>query len=366
MSFFSKAAAAVAVYTAGRTIADKVSSIVSETQQAFNKNKFGDVAGSASAAGFKPITKFKLNDMPNDPSQFAKNSTNKLLQNPDKFTVFTFPTDIGKYFIKFSFKSYKRDIALVTVKEDPTLVVVLPIPTSLNDNFSVSYNDAKLGSITGALVEGAIRGAQQAAAGGGGVVKQVAGAAVGAIKEGYDQFIPMGYSAVRQKITNETLGANIDKATGIVPNPHLAAIFQDIGLREHSFTFRFSPKNQNESKILKELIRNIKIRMLPGTNNGDSQTGMIFTFPDIVDISFGPEDEIPYKFQTCVMTSFGANYAPNGTPAFFKDGSPTDIELSMSFKEVRVLTRESFMNQTKDSKTAVQTSASTYGPGNAQ
>jgi len=347
MAFFSKAAATVAGLAAGAAIADKINSITSQTQQAVNKLKFGDVSGAASAAGFKPVTKFKLNDLPNDPSSFASQSTRNLLQQPDKFKVFTYPSDIGKYFIKFSFQKYDRKIPLVKPKDEPTLVLVLPIPTNLVDNFSVSYNDAKLGAVLGAAVETGARvlsGEQKLASAE--TAKTITAAAGVGVR---DQI---------GRIGGEALLANIDKATGVVPNPHLAAIFQDIGLREHSFNFRFSPKNANESITIKNIIRNIKIRILPGTSGGDSQTGPLFTFPDTVDISFGPKEELPYIFQRCVCTSFGVNYAPNGTPSFFKDGSPTDIELSMSFKEIRVFTREDFQKQQDEKATAAQTSFS--------
>ena len=226
-------------------------------------------------------------------------------------------------------------------------MLVLPIPTNLVDNFSVSYNDAKLGAVLGAAVETGARvlsGEQKLASAE--TAKTITAAAGVGVR---DQI---------GRIGGEALLANIDKATGVVPNPHLAAIFQDIGLREHSFNFRFSPKNANESITIKNIIRNIKIRILPGTSGGDSQTGPLFTFPDTVDISFGPKEELPYIFQRCVCTSFGVNYAPNGTPSFFKDGSPTDIELSMSFKEIRVFTREDFQKQQDEKATAAQTSFS--------
>jgi len=347
MSILTKAAATVAGLAVGASIAEKVNGIISGSTQAFNTLKLGNIGGAGSS-GFKPVTKFKLNNFPNDPSKFVKESTQKLIQQPDKFTVFTYPEDIGKYFIKFSFQEYQRLIALEKSKKIPTIVVVLPIPTNLNDNFSVSYNDASLGPITGALMEGAKQGAS---ASGGGVMNQLSGALGGATKSLGSNIAETGYAFAKSKITNETLAANLDKATGIVPNPHLAAIFKDISLREHSFSFRFSPRNSSESKILKNIIKNIKIRMLPGTLS-DGSTGPLFTFPDTVDISFGPKDQVPYKFKTCVMTNFSVNYAPNGIPSFFKDGNPTDIELSMSFKETEVFTRNDFKEASEEDKGA--------------
>jgi hypothetical protein len=343
MAFFSKAAATVAGFAAGAALANKIGGIVSQTQQAFNKTQFGDVAGAASAAGYKPITKFKTNEFPNSPSALAAQLSQESLTNKDVFEVLTYPQDIGKYFIKFSFQSYVKEAALKIAKDEPTVVVIFPIPSNLNENFSVSYNDAKLGPITGALAEGAKRGAAEA---GGGAMSQLGGALKGAGSTGLKEVGSGAYAAGVARISNETIRANIDKATGIVPNPHLAAIFQDIGLREHSFTFRFSPKNKQEADLLKRIVKTIKRRMLPGTAlSAEASTGPLFSFPDVVDISFGPKGSEPYKIQRSVLTSMTVNYAPNGTPAFFKDGSPTDVEIGLNFKEVRVVTRKDYEDE---------------------
>lgn len=341
MAFFSKAAATVAGFAAGASLANKIGGIVSQTQQAFNKLQFGDVSGAASAAGFSPITKFKVNDFPNSPNALAALSSQESLFDRDVFEVLTYPVDIGKYFIKFSFISYSKDKALAVAKDEPTIVVIFPIPSNLNENFSVSYNDAKLGPVLGAAVA---TGA-----------KIISGEQDLMSKETGKTVIQAAGVGVREKVGSiggETLLANIDAATGAVPNPHLAAIFQDIGLREHSFTFRFSPKNKQEADLIKKIIKTIKRRMLPGTAlSGESDTGPLFSFPDVVDISFGPKSVEPYKIQRSVLTSMTVNYAPNGTPAFFKDGSPTDIEIGLNFKEIRVVTRNDYKDTPEDNAT---------------
>lgn len=338
MAFFSKAAATVAGFAAGAALADKIGGIVSQTQQAFNKTQFGDVAGAASAAGYKPITKFKTNDFPNSPSALAARLSNEALTAKEKFEVFTYPQDIGKYFIKFSFISYSKDKALAVAKDEPTTVVIFPIPTTLNENFSVTYNDAKLGSVLGAAVETGVKilnGQQDLMSKETG--KTIVQAAGVGVREGVG------------KMGGEALLANIDAATGVVPNPHLAAIFQDIGLRSHSFNFRFSPKNKQEAELLKKIVKTIKRRMLPGTAlSAEASTGPLFSFPDVVDISFGPEKDAPYFIQRSVLESMTVNYAPNGTPAFFRDGSPTDIEIGLNFKEIRVVTRNDYDDKKQD------------------
>jgi hypothetical protein len=101
--------------------------------------------------------------------------------------------------------------------------------------------------------------------------------------------------------------------------------------------------------LLKKIIKTIKRRMLPGTGlSAEASTGPLFSFPDVVNISFGPKDIEPYKIQKSVLESMTVNYAPNGTPAFFKDGSPTDIEIGLNFKEIRVVTRNDYEDERYD------------------
>lgn len=364
MAFFSKAAATVAGFAAGAALADKVGSIVSQTQQAFNKTQFGDVAGAASAAGYKPITKFKTNDFGDSPSALAAQASKDALTRQDVYEVFTYPQDIGKYFIKFSFVSYYKEAALKVTKDEPTMVVIFPIPSNLNENFSVTYNDAKLGPVMGTAFAGGAKVLEGQIKSGGSVeslgnqISEAFGSTGRVVGESV-------YAAARDTlITNETLKANVDKATGLVPNPHLAAIFQDLSLRTHSFTFRFSPKNKQESDLLKKIIKTMKRRMLPGTGlSSEASTGPLFSFPDVVNISFGPKDIEPYKIQKSVLESMTVNYAPNGTPAFFKDGSPTDIEIGLTFKEIRVVTRNDYGDNNDRYDTTLSPSLGNVIPG---
>lgn len=348
MAFFSKATATVAGFAAGAALANKVGSIVSQTQQAYNKTQFGDVAGAASAAGFMPVTKFKKNDFQGSPSALAAQSAQKALTSKNEtFEMLTYPEDIGKYFIKFSFYEYSRKEALDVSKDLATAVVIFPIPTNLNENFSLTYNNAKLGPVIGAGIETVTKMIQ------GGVssidmntLRDLGTTVSGALGVGARE-------AIKSVKGGETLLNNYNLFAGTTPNPHLAAIFEDIGLRNHSFTFRFSPKNSGESETLKKIIRKLKRRMLPGTDGASqSSTGPLFSFPDVVDISFGPKDIEPYLIKRSVLESMTVNYAPNGTPAFFKDGSPTDIEIGLNFKEVRVVTRLDYEDKPNNTTTS--------------
>jgi heme-binding NEAT domain protein len=49
---------------------------------------------------------------------------------------------------------------------------------------------------------------------------------------------------------------------------------------------------------------------------------------------------MPYSFKNCYLKSMSVNYAPQGTPSFFKGGKyTTEAEISLEFGEVEPVTR---------------------------
>ncbi len=290
----------------------------------------------ASKATLAYKTAFDSKSLPKPATSLGKNQsqTPQDTRNNNKFAGgLVYPATV-KYYTIFSFKAYKR----VTVSDVPisksSINIVLPIPSNLVESFGVDYQTPALGPVVSAATDSLINKAREVQSDGPGALafgmKDVqkalsttgsALAAVGTIKAA---------SAV-----SETAGNVAKKAMGVAPNPGLAVIFNNIGLREHTFSYKFAPNSNEELQTLKRVIKELKQRMLPGMSQGSE---MLFTFPDTCDIKFGPTENIPYKIKECVMTNMSVNYAPNG-PAFFKTGDPVMVELSMTFKEIRPYTR---------------------------
>ena len=77
--------------------------------------------------------------------------------------------------------------------------------------------------------------------------------------------------------------------------------------------------------------------MLPLKNN-TSEAHML-DYPSIVKISLEPNEDQLYKFKNCMLESVNVNYAPMGSPSFFRDSKyPTHIALDLSFQEVEIFT----------------------------
>lgn len=274
-------------------------------------------------------SKFKDNFVP--PTK-VKSLTPEQTKNTPKGN-YTFPSDIGDYFIQFTFVKYDRKIPIGNVVEIPTCIINLPIPQNLSEGFGMGYAEKQLG-ITGFLsdvISGVVKGDT-------GQLKDPAAFEAAGAKVRNEMFSTQGaYYAGRTLVgLSDSVGAAVDKATGVILNPFQSLIFQGVSLRSHQFSYRFSPNSAKESETLKAIIKELKIRMHP------QKDGLLYLFPDVCQISFGTPGD-PYFFKTCALESMSVNYAPSGQPAFFAGtNQPTEVEISMTFKEIEPLTREDF------------------------
>lgn len=303
------------------------------------KDGLGNISNAVQSAGkeysLKIQSVFERNDIARRTS--ASSAANKTSpeearqSNPPFVGALTYPAEM-KYFTMFAFRKYDRKNVLDSPKETPSVTIVLPMPNNLSETFSVDYQTPAMGPLAGAAIDTAIganrdRGnsaADKAAVNNlSGTVKDLSVAgAIGLLKT--------------QGAAGDVLSNAAQMASGVAPNPYLAVIFSNIGLREHSFSYKFAPNSRKEMENIKQIIRELKLRMLPGMSGSSD---MLFTFPDTCDISFGPTKNKPYKIKSCVMKSISVNYSPNGSPAFFKTGDPVMIEISMTFMEMSPFTR---------------------------
>jgi len=149
-------------------------------------------------------------------------------------------------------------------------------------------------------------------------------------------------------------------------NPYTSLIFTGIKkLRTHNFNFEFNPKNAKESKVLMNLILNLKYGMLPGLDQLDikkklkpiatvtnhhhdkfktleinnKMNSAFFTFPYNYRIQFfsnAQENEYLYRIGNSFLVSLKAKYSPR---FFEENGMPTTIGLQLQFKENFALDR---------------------------
>lgn len=308
---------------------------VSAIAGAFGKLGMSAVGSVSSALGqlgsLGTYTKFKDNFVP--PSKLKdRTPEDAVRRNRDRFNgQLSFPNNIGEYWISFVFEAYERKVPLSSAKSLPTQTINLPIPSNLQEQFAMQYADKQLG-IAGFLEQNIPTGINFSDA------KSVGEAVGKATSETFKQAGNIqGAFYLGRSVAglSDSVGSAVDKATGTILNPFQSLVFQGINLRTHSFTYKFSPNNETETKTLKEILYEFKRRMHPQKDN------LLYTFPDTVKIFFGKVNSEPYFFKKCFLESMSINYAPSGVPAFFtQTSSPVEVEFSLSFKEIEPMTRD--------------------------
>jgi hypothetical protein len=73
------------------------------------------------------------------------------------------------------------------------------------------------------------------------------------------------------------------------------------------------------------------------------ETGFLYIYPSEFDIVYykGARENLSiHRHSSCVLTEMNVNYTPNGIFTTFEDGTPTQINLSMTFRELMLMSKE--------------------------
>ena len=196
--------------------------------------------------------------------------------------------------------------------------------------------------------------------------------AVGAGKDFFEKLVKMEFSAdaaagllksfsdvgdLASTFGKKMLASTLDKggfvsASGNTPNNYMALVYGGPNeFRQHSFEFKFFPRNFDESNTVRGIINEFKKGTLPRMSNptgasvsGSTLTDPFFKSPRQHKIKFlmggsgadGFGNSNPYLFEigTSVITSMGVNYDPQTTVGFHSNGAPVQIDLSLTFQEI--------------------------------
>lgn len=255
---------------------------------------------------------------------------------------FTFPTDIGPHYMNIGISRSSRTslqnsafqfLNKNSVEETETNII-LPLPENIRDVTQTAFSEGPV--LGGANALQAIIGG--VSGGASGYLGNIAGRAMrqggglGAFAGALTGFA----GPLAQPAMNE-----LSARTGLTPNQMLTVLLQGPTYKTHSFTWKLYPKTPQESKIIKNIIQEIKSKSRPGT----SFYRQFFTFPRLFNLSFAvngkkffdendPNNYL-FSFKPAVLEGISVNYTPSGQPALYKGtGAPDGVEITMNFKEV--------------------------------
>lgn len=126
---------------------------------------------------------------------------------------------------------------------------------------------------------------------------------------------------------------------GFPINPRVEVLFATTPLRDFQFEFLMLPRNEEEAKTIKEIVRTLRFHAAPEIDQ--STFGWTYIPPAEFDITFyhrGVENMSIPRINTCVLLECEVDYAPNlGIWQTYRDGNPLATRLRLVFKEVEVV-----------------------------
>jgi len=223
------------------------------------------------------------------------------------------------------------------VQGAPRIDLYFPLAVQIDDTVDIGTGD--LGSVGMGIVKGM---ANQ---------DKISSALGSTIMEGAANIFNFAFGSVSgdtaRYVANKTsrfgpqgIQTAVKMATQTAVNPNTRAVFNQVNLRQFSFTFKFIPASRKEAQTVQAIVKHFRTHMYPETFDV-AGLPLGYKYPDLFQIKFkhrNSEAKIP-RLELCYLRGVQSSYNPTGQ-VFFDDGQPNEIDMTLQFQEFRTLTRQ--------------------------
>ena len=218
--------------------------------------------------------------------------------------------------------------------------IALYMPPSVQVTYDVKYGDQEVSAlaVAGMAAIAAFKGGDTTTK-----LRNAINAATPGVKEALSAMLETTIDTVASGAS--TL---IALERGTVRTPRMEMMFEGVGRRSFSYEFTFTPKSQQEAKIIEEIIYNFKFYAMPKYSNPNTKREM--DIPGTFDIQYmyrGGENSFINKISTCFLASVGVEYGADRYTAYeptsskFGSGPPPQkSKLSLQFNEIEILSQD--------------------------
>ena len=227
-------------------------------------------------------------------------------------------------------------------------IIILPMPSNIEDTNSVSYDGDTLNGLAAAGVDAV-----------GTVMNTTTGNSGNPIND-FTQLISdigskaynAGYNTVKQDAGNlrdlatkalvaqavNIFNANVSvnqilaRSSGKILNPNMELLFNNVTLRTFRFSFKMTPRDEVESLQVKSIIRSLKKNM--AAKKVDT---LFLETPNIFELQYRKGNKphpFLHRFKQCALSDMIVNYTGENVYATYNDGSPISVILNLTFKEL--------------------------------
>ena len=227
--------------------------------------------------------------------------------------------------------------------------ILMYMPQDIQDTFAAKWEGKKFGQITTGLI---------AAAGQEGNINKLkkAGDTLDAsLEKSMVEAAASIVTGLATKITGDTISAGdlFAGISGVVRNPNVEVLFQNMELRTFDLTFKMAPFDDQDALRIESIINIFKKAMLPqynlgkdvkvfGQKNNALKAGFI-QVPKVCAVNFmrgsGRNRFLP-RYKMCAITDVNVNYTPDNVYATIDRNMPVATELKISFMETKLVFSE--------------------------
>ncbi len=226
--------------------------------------------------------------------------------------------------------------------------VFLPMQPGLMDQSSVDWQQGRMNALEAAMANvsgSAVKGAEKGLANAAGEAMSSIGAEFEKIKDSVDSDAVAAYFA-QQATGVQNLMA---RTAGKVMNPNLELLFSGPALRTFAYTYKFTPREEGEAKMIRKIVRFFKKHMAAKREGGKE---MFLKSPDVFRLKYifkdGGQHPFLNKIKLCALQSLDVQYTPDGSYMTYDDGSMTSYQVSMQFGELNPIYNTDFEGSEDD------------------
>ena len=225
--------------------------------------------------------------------------------------------------------------------------VFLPMQPGLSDASSVNWGEgtmnaleAGMAGLAGSAIKGASKGLAKAATD-----------AMGSIGESMENLKKVDEDAVAAYFAGQATGVQnlMARTAGKVLNPNLELLFSGPALRTFAYTYKFTPREEREAKMIRNIVRFFKKHMAAKREKGKE---IFLKSPDVFRLQYifknGGQHPFLNKIKLCALRSLDVQYTPDGSYMTYDDGSMTSYQVSMQFGELNPIFNTDFEGSDDD------------------
>ena len=228
-------------------------------------------------------------------------------------------------------------------------VIALPMPSNIQDSNAVSYESGEMNELAAAGLEivgsamntnlftpnlgkDMTRKIEEISDKIGGLVKDEN--TLKLIKQS------LAVQAVNVFGANVSLNSLLARSEGKILNPNMELLFNNVTLRTFRFSFKMTPRDENEATSIKSIIRTLKRNMA-----AKNKSGIFLETPNIFELQYKKGNR-PHPFlnlfQPCALSDMSVNYTGENVYATYADGTPISMIMTLTFKELFPIYQEDY------------------------